>query len=359
MTDGAGWWLRCACATIKIRRFSPKGLKEETVAKTRRIGFVGFPGVTLLDLTGPHEVFAAANALSGRGGPPIYETILIAAERMPFVSDSGLTLTPQEEFAGGSSFDTLVTPGGPGLRDPLTQREVATWLRIQGPRTRRMVSVCTGLYGLAASGLLDGRRAATHWNHAEDAARQFPLVTIDPNILYLADPPFYTSAGITAGIDLALALVEEDCGSALALAVARELVVYLKRPGGQAQFSKPLQFQAHASERFAELAAWLPENLEEDLTLAALADRVHSSPRNFARLFKQAFGMTATDYVEMLRLDAARERIGTGGHTLDTIAASVGFRSSDVFRRAFERRFGVAPSLYAKCFRESRGDRSG
>jgi transcriptional regulator GlxA family with amidase domain len=206
------------------------------------------------------------------------------------------------------------------------------------------------LFGLAASGLLDGRRAATHWEHAKDAARQFPLVSVDPNVLYLADPPFYTSAGITAGIDLALALVEEDCGSALALAIARELVVYFKRPGGQAQFSRPLQFQARATERFAELVAWLPENLQEDLTLPALAERVHSSPRNFARLFKQTFGMTATAYVEMLRLDAARERIGAGGHTLDAIAASVGFRSADVFRRAFERRFGIAPSHYAKCF---------
>lgn len=318
--------------------------------KTRRIGFIGFDGVTLLDLTGPHEVFATANALRGRRRLPLYETVLLAAGRKAFVSESGLALTPQKDFASGGRFDTLVTPGGPGLREPLIQAQIAKWLRHQAPHTRRMVSVCTGFYGLAASGLLDGRRAATHWNHAKDAAREFPRVSVDPNVLYLVDPPFYTSAGITAGIDLALALVEEDHGAALALAVARELVVYFKRPGGQGQFSKPLQFQARASERFAELAAWLPENLREDLTLAALAERAHCSPRNFARLFKQVFGMTATDYVEMLRLDAARERIGAGGHTLDAIAASVGFRSADVFRRAFERRFGVAPSLYAKCF---------
>lgn len=215
-----------------------------------------------------------------------------------------------------------------------------------------MVSVCTGLYGLAATGLLDGRRAATHWNHASDAARQFPNVTIESNVLYLADPPFYTSAGITAGIDLALALVEEDHGSALALAIARELVVYLKRPGGQAQFSRPLQFQSRATDRFAELAAWLPEHLGEDLTLTALAERAHSSPRHFARLFKEAFGTTTADYVETLRLETARERLGASGHTLDTIAASVGFRSADVFRRAFERRYGVPPSLYVKYFRQ-------
>ena len=319
---------------------------------TRRIGFVGFRGLTLLDLVGPHEVFATANALSGGRGR-LYETIVVAAQMTPFPSDSGLLVTPQEDFAGAGPFDTLITPGGAGLREPDIQREVATWLKAQAPHTRRMVSVCTGLYGLAATGLLDGRRAATHWNYADDAGRQFPEVTIDPSVLFLSDPPYYTSAGITAGIDLALALIEEDNGSALALAVARELVVYLKRPGGQAQFSKPLQFQARATDRFTELAAWLPDHLAEDLTLAALAERVHSSPRHFARLFKEAFGMTVADYVEMLRLEAARDRLGTSGHTLKTIAASVGFRSADVFCRAFERRFGVTPSLYAKSFRQS------
>lgn len=317
----------------------------------RRIGFVGFRGVTALDLIGPHEVFAAANALNGDLGQ-LYETVVVAARPAPFVCDSGITLTPQEDFATADAFDTLITPGGAGLREPEIQREVAAWLKLQSPRTRRMVSVCTGLYGLAATGLLDGRRAATHWNHAEDAARCFPNVTIDSSVLYLADPPFYTSAGITAGIDLALALVEEDNGSALALAVARELVVYLKRPGGQAQFSKPLQFQARATDRFAELAAWLPDHLTEDLTLHALAERVHASPRHFARLFKHAFGATVADYVETLRLEAARDRLGTPGQTLETISASVGFRSPDVFRRAFERRFGVTPSLYAKSFQQ-------
>ncbi len=319
------------------------------MATTRRIGFVGFPGVTLLDLVGPSEVFAAANMLDGRRRP-LYEIVVVASERTPFASESGLVLMPTEDFATARPFDTLITPGGPGLRVPDIQGRIASWLMRQRPR--RMVAVCTGLYGLAATGLLDGRRAATHWNHAEDAAKQFPKVTIDANVLYLADPPFYTSAGITAGIDLALALVEEDHGSALALAVARELVVYLKRPGGQAQFSKPLQFQSRATERFAALAAWLPEHLTEDLTLPALAERAHASPRHFARLFRQAFGTTAADYVETLRLETARARLGAPGHTLETIAASVGFRSADVFRRAFERRFGLPPSVYAKYFRQ-------
>ena len=317
------------------------------MVKPRRIGFVGYPRLTVLDLIGPHETFTTANALSGRS---LYEPVIVASERASFVSDSGVILTPQEDFATAGRFDTLITPGGPGLREPKTQSAVAAWLQLTAPHTRRMVSVCTGLYGLAATGLLDGRRAATHWRHAEDAARQFPKVAIDATVLYLADPPFYTSAGITAGIDLALALVAEDHGPDLALSVARELVVYFKRPGGQTQFSEPLRFQMRASDRYAELAAWLPDNLAANLTIETLAERSHTSPRNFARRFKEVFGTTVADYVETLRLDAARERLGITGQTLESIAVSVGFRSADVFRRAFERRFGITPRLYTRYF---------
>lgn len=320
------------------------------MATVRRIGFVGFPRLTVLDLIGPHEAFATANELGGGDGK-LYRTVIVASGGAPFVSDSGVVLTPREDFATAQPCDTLITPGGPGLREPEIQSAVAAWLKFMAPRTRRMVSVCTGLYGLAATGLLDGRRATTHWRHAEDAARQFPKVVIDPDVLYLADPPFYTSAGITAGIDLALTLIAEDHGSALALAVARELVVYLKRPGGQAQFSEPLRFQTRAADRFAELASWLPENLAKDLTLEALARRFHASPRNFARLFKKTFGTTVADYVETLRLETARERLGAPRHTIESIALSVGFRSPDVFGRAFERRFGITPSLYARHWR--------
>ncbi len=322
------------------------------MAKGRRIGFVAFPGLTMLDLMGPHEVFATANTLNDER-KTLYETVIVAAQRAPLVSDSGITLIPQEDFAMAAPFDTLITPGGPGLRQPQVQSEVAAWLKVMASRTRRMASVCTGLYGLAATELLDGRRVTTHWRHAEDAARQFPKLTVDASVLYLIDPPFYTSAGITAGVDLALALVEEDHGSALALAVARELVVYLKRPGGQVQFSEPLRFQTRATDRFAQLAAWLPDHLADDLTVESLARRTHSSPRHFARLFKDAFGTPIGEYVETLRLDAARERLGAPGQTIESIALSVGFRSADVFRRAFERRFGVTPTLYASHFRRS------
>jgi len=323
------------------------------MAKGRRIGFVAFPGLTVLDLIGPHEVFAAANMLN-KGHITLYETVIVAARRAPAVSDSGITVTPRETFATARPFDTLITPGGPGLRVAKVQSEVATWLKLMAPRTRRMASVCTGLYGLAATELLDGRRATTHWRHVEDAARRFPKVMVDPSVLYVVDPPYYTSAGITAGIDLALALIEEDHGSDLALAVARELVVFLKRPGGQAQFSEPLRFQTRATDKFAQLAAWLPEHLADDLSIESLAKRTHSSPRHFTRLFKEAFGTTIGEYVERVRLEAARERLGAPGQTLQSVAVSVGFRSADVFRRAFERRFGVPPSLYARHFQRSK-----
>lgn len=317
------------------------------MTKARRVGFVGFPRLTILDLIGPHEVFATANQL---GSGQLYETVIVAKDRAPFVSDSGVVLTPQEDFATAGKFDTLITPGGPGLREKEIQCDVAAWLKERAPETRRMVSICTGLYGLAATGLLHGRRAATHWNHAADAAHNFPDVKIDADVLYLCDPPFYTSAGVTSGIDLALALIGEDHGPALALAVARELVVYLKRPGGQAQFSEPLRFQTRAVDRFAELAAWLPDHLTENLTIEALAERVHASPRNFARTFKKTFGATVAEFVETLRLDASRERLEEGRRAIEDVALSVGFRSAEVFRRAFERRFGVSPSVYARHF---------
>lgn len=313
----------------------------------RRIGFVVFDGLTMLDFVGPFEVFAMANSLAHEG---LYELVVIAPRRGPILSDSGLQLVPQEVFGASSRFDTIVTPGGPGLRQLETNRQVADWLKEQAAHTRRMVSVCTGLFGLAATGLLDGRRAATHWHHADEAARQFPRVSIDATILYLEDPPYFTSAGITAGVDLALALVEQDHGPALALSIARMLVVYLKRPGGQLQFSEPLRFQTRAKDRFADLAAWLPGHLAEDLSVEALARRANMSPRHFARSFKATFGNTAAAYVEGLRLEAARERLGAPNQTIESISLSVGFRSADVFRRAFERRFGVTPSMYERHF---------
>lgn len=327
--------------------FSQSDSSPAAAKRPLRIAFVGFPGLTALDLTGPYEVFSMANILSRKS---LYELAVVAEELAPLVTESGLLFLPDRELATAGPFDTIVTPGGPGLRDAHVNQVVADWLKAQFPQTRRMVSVCTGLYALAATGLLDGRRAATHWRHAADAARCFPRVSVDADVLYLKDPPFFSSAGITAGVDLSLALVEDDYGPELALAVARMLVVYLKRPGGQSQFSEPLRFQTRATDRFARLAAWLPDHLADDLSVEVLARRSNMSPRHFARSFKNAFGTTAAKYVETLRLKAASDRLGAPQQTIESVGLSVGFKSADVFRRAFERSFGVTPAVYASHF---------
>src|SRR5262249_33603468 len=221
------------------------------------------------------------------------------------------------------------------------------------PRIRRVASVCTGIYGLAPTGLLDGRRVTTHWKFAADVATRFPKLDVAPNELFVKSDRFYTAAGITAGIDLALALIEEDLGAAAALAVARELVVYVKRDGGQAQFSEPLRFQASARERFGELAAHITANLARDLRVDALADKMAVSPRQFSRQCHANFGCSPAVLVRRLRLDEARRRLHSRVGGIERIAASVGFRSADAFRRAFEREFGLNPSAYGERFSRS------
>lgn len=318
----------------------------------RRVGMIGFDGLTALDLVGPSEAFANAYVEDASGAPQhAYEVVVLGLTRQPFVAaDTGLVFRPHTTLERAPELDTLVIPGGPGLREASTQARVAAWVKQRAGKVRRVVSVCTGLYGVAAAGLLDGRRATTHWAHAEDAQRRFPRVRLEANALYIKDGKFYSSAGITAGIDLALTLIEEDLGPRAALAVARELVVYLKRPGGQEQFSEPLRFQTQSADRFADLAAWMGGHLRQDLSVEALAARACLCPRHFTRRFKKDFGTTPADFVERLRLDEARRRLSAHGDTIEEVADSVGFHSADAFRRAFERRFGVTPGGYRERF---------
>ena len=316
----------------------------------RRIGIVGYEGVNALDLTGPNEVFASSLA-QGSDGASAYQVTCVSPDGGPFRSGSGLRFSAECSLAAApADFDTIIVPGGPGIRAPEVLEPIAAWLRERAPETRRMVSVCTGLIALGASGLMDGRRATTHWRHVDELAGLYPKIKLEPDAIFVRDGCFATSAGITAGIDLALALVEEDLGPTAALAVARQLVVYVRRSGGQRQYSEPLRFQARAPNRFADLAAWIPANLTADLSVEALAERTHCSPRHFARLFKDAFGASPAEFVEALRLAAAAERLVGSASAVDTVAASVGYASGSVFRRAFERRFGVAPSHYRERF---------
>jgi transcriptional regulator GlxA family with amidase domain len=320
-----------------------------------RIGFLGFDGVTALDLVGPAEVFATAVAAEPAAGrAALYEVIVIGVTGRPFTADSGIVFKPARTLETAPALDTVVIPGGEGLREPRTNARVTAWIRSRAGRIRRVASVCTGVYGLAPSGLLDGRRVTTHWKFAADLARKFPRLRVEPNALYVKDGPFYTSAGVTSGIDLALALVEEDFGPQVALAAARMLVVYLKRSGGQEQYSEPLRFQTQSSDRFSDLAAWMAGHLHQDLSVEALAGRVSICGRHFSRRFKEAFGSTPAAFVEVLRLNESRRLLSSGAGTVESVAGSVGFRSADSFRRAFERRFGISPTGYRGRFSVTR-----
>ncbi len=268
-----------------------------------------------------------------------------------FITDSRLSVTPDAALGDAPPLDTLIIPGGSGLRREQTQSAIAHWLRGHAGGIRRIASVCTGIYGFAASGLLDGRRVTTHWRFARSVARQYPALRVEADAIFIRDGRYYTSAGVTAGVDLALALIEEDFGGRLALEVARDLVVYLKRDGGQEQYSQPLQFQvASSSDRLAELGAWIPAHLRHDLSVEALAARACLSPRQLGRRFTALFGTTPAEFVESARLDGARERLSEGNASVAQIADSVGFASADAFRRAFQRRFGVSPRTYRDRF---------
>ena len=319
---------------------------------TKRIGVLGFNGVNAVDVVGPIEVFASAGRADFTRGDSrgLYRTHLIGLTDEPFTAESGVRFLPDCRLSEAPALDTLIVPGGWGLREPSTNAAVSTWLRSRAPRIRRVACVCTGVYGLAPTGLLNRRRVTTHWRFAEDLGKRFPQLTVDANALFVKDGRFYTSGGITAGIDLALALVEEDLGPRVALTVARELVVFLKRPGGQEQFSEALRFQVHSADRFADLIAWISAHLGRDLSVPVLADRARLSPRHFSRRFHETFGCTPAQFVDNLRLTEARERLTTPGRTIDSVAASVGFASADVFRRRFRKRFGVAPKNYRERF---------
>lgn len=318
--------------------------------KAKRIAVLGYEGVTALDVVGPSEAFATATLDDARA----YEVVILGITKKPFTAESGVVFKPHRALDSKVDIDTLIIPGGCGLRNPRINAKVVTWVRAYAPQIRRVASVCTGIYGLAATGLLDGRRVTTHWRFARDVAEKFPDVRVESNALFLKDGPFYTAAGVTAGIDLALALIEEDLGAPAALSVARELVVYLKRPGGQEQFSEPLQFQIESTDKLAELAAWIRNHLRHDLSVEALAERACLCPRQFTRRFTRVFQRTPAAFVEDLRLAEAQQRLSTRSMTVEGVAASVGFRSADAFRRAFERRFGISPTNYRRQFSRKR-----
>ena len=317
-------------------------------ARPKRIGFIGFEGMTTLDLTGPLEAFATARIENGqRVKERCYETVIISAGAKTFVSRSGVTFKAQHTLKSAPPLDTIIVPGGTGLREGETTTLITEWLRRRGESTRRIASICAGIYPLANTGLLDGRTVTTHWRYAGDIARVFPRLRMNAAASFLRDDALYTCGGGTAGIEMSLAMIEDDYGAQTALAVARELVMSL-RPAGDERSVDDSAYQAGVEDRLAELPGWITSRLQDDLSVEVLAERACLCPRHFSRLFKRTFRSTPASFVEQLRITEAEKRLATQRTTIESIAASVGFKSAEVFRRAFERRIGQSPSRFQR-----------
>jgi transcriptional regulator GlxA family with amidase domain len=313
----------------------------------RRVVIVVFPGVQTLDVTGPAEVFRAASLIH----PPGYR-VTVAAPRVGPLPTSTVSLVPDARLDQcGGRIDTLIVAGGSGTRRAEEHRRLVEWIAGAARRSRRVASVCTGAFLLAKAGLLDGRRATTHWASCADLAARYPSVRVEQEPIFVRDGNVATSAGVTAGMDLALALVEEDLGRQVSLEAARHLVVFLQRPGGQAQFSAQLAAQTADRAPLRELQAWIPDHLDEDLSVPALARRACMSDRNFARAFRRETGRTPGAYVEAARIERARIALETGDLPVEAIARQAGFGTVETMRRAFRRQVGVSPIEYRTRFR--------
>ncbi|MEU1116726.1 MULTISPECIES: GlxA family transcriptional regulator [unclassified Streptomyces] len=313
----------------------------------RTVLVVLFDDVQSLDVTGPVEVFAGVGHCLGDPGGG-YRIRTASLDGAPVRTSSGLTLTPDSALADAPAPDILLVPGGMGTRggDP----GLVDWLRVHGPRAARLVSVCTGAIRLAEAGLLEGRRATTHWAYCAKLARDHPGIDVDPDPIYVRDGHVATSAGVTAGIDLALALVEEDFGREVALTIARHLVVFLRRPGNQAQFSVQLAAQTARREPLRELQRWISEHPAADLSVEALAARARLSPRHFARAFQADTGLTPGKYVERVRVEHARRLLEDTDDGVEQVSRASGYGTPEAMRRAFVKTLGTAPAEYRRRF---------
>jgi transcriptional regulator GlxA family with amidase domain len=317
----------------------------------RRVVLLTFPGGQSLDVAGPLEVFMATERTSATQR---YTTEVVAPVAGPVRTSGGLILGAGAVLADVTGpVDTLVVAGGDaaGVAAVTGDAALLADVRRVAAGSRRVASVCSGAFVLAAAGLLDGRRATTHWSACDRLAQRFPSITVERDPIFVRDGKYATSAGVTAGIDLALALVEEDHGHAVAMAVARQLVVFLKRPGGQSQFSAALAVQSGDRDGMTDVRAWVADHLDEDLSVPALARRAAMSPRHFARTFRATTGSTPARYVERTRVEAARRRLEESEDGVDAIASGCGFGTAETMRRAFLRALHVAPTDYRRRFR--------
>lgn len=314
----------------------------------KRIVVPIFPGVQALDVTGPVEVFSTAARL----GAHEYEIETVSGGGSAIRTSSGLDLRPHASLpTSGGAIDTLIVPGGEGVRKAMEDTNLVRWIARTANQARRVASVCTGAFLLAEAGLLDGHRATTHWSACAALQRRYPTVLVEDDPIFIREGRLWTSAGVTAGMDLALALLEEDAGNEAALAVARQLVMFVRRPGGQAQFSAQLSAKVAERHPLRHVQTWITENLHADLTVETLATHAHMSPRNFARAFKREVGITPAAYVERVRVERAQQLLQAPGATLQRVATQCGFGSEDRMRHAFQRRVGVGPASYRDRFR--------
>lgn len=339
----------------KTRRILPDGDSSPL-----RIVLLAVPPIRELDVVGPVEVFTAANDCSeGLRRPYQIEVVTSAKPGEMIEGECRLSMVPHAHYSRiKGNVDTLLIPGGGGPMRPVPAR-VIRWLQSMARRVRRLGSICTGSYLLAAAGLLDGKRAATHWKYAARLQNQYPQVTVDASPIFIKDGNTYTSAGVTAGMDLALAMVEEDYGSSVALAAAKDLVLFLRRPGGQAQFSVSLCTQETESSRFGALRTWLVDNLRQSLSVERMASHMAMSPRNFARAFVQEIGVTPARFLEQLRVEDARRRLELSHDSLAEVARRSGFGSAELMRRAFLRCIQTTPKTCRSQFHPERQSTAG
>lgn len=316
----------------------------------KRVVFLVYPGVTLLDVTGPAQVFSSANENNFAG--PAFEIVIASSAGGPVTTDTGVALdTVSLEDAERTPIDTLIVAGGAGVFGSMEERRLVDWVKRIGTQARRAGSTCMGTFLIAAAGLLRGKRAVTHWRHCEALQNRFPEITVERDKIFVSDGSVWSSAGVTSGIDMSLSMIEDDVGRETAMRVARGLVLYLRRPGGQSQFSDPLAAQsADRVGTFNDLHAWISDNLDADLRVEKLAGRAGMSPRTFARLYVERVGRTPARAVELLRLERARSLLEISDMPLGQIVRQCGFGDEQRMRRAFLRHLDTTPNSYRLCF---------
>jgi len=317
-----------------------------TITAPRTIVLLTFPGFEMLDVTGPLESFATAMALQ----PGCYQWRLVAEQPGAVTAASGLRLLVPDGLLAPEPIDTLLIAGGAGVVAACQSPTLLAWVRQMAPLARRVGSICTGALLLAEAGLLSGRRATTHWNWCRRLADTHPDIQVEADPIFVRDGPVWSSAGVTAGMDMALAMIEADYGAELALRTARELVMFVKRPGGQAQFSAELAVQRTTDDTIRRVQEWAIGRLEGDLSLSVLADQAGMSVRTFSRHFRHATGHSPAHWIETMRLERARRLLEGSAQPIETLASRCGFASGDVLRRLFIRRLGVAPGEYRQRF---------